>query len=80
MPKGAVVYATLLRPHMAKSAWSGILFGTGMWFVGNELLLPEMGLIKPNHRTFQMRADALGEHLKYGLTTELVYRQVLRSR
>ncbi|MGH9511832.1 MAG: hypothetical protein ACRD2U_06810 [Terriglobales bacterium] len=77
---GGLAYATLVRPHMAKSVWSGIFFGTAMWFMGNELLLPGLGLIAPDHRTLRMRANALGEHLVYGLAVETTCRRFDAAR
>jgi uncharacterized membrane protein YagU involved in acid resistance len=60
---------------MHKLRWSGALFGVGMWLVGNELLLPALGIIKSEDYDAGKHANALGEHLAYGLTVDLICRQ-----
>jgi hypothetical protein len=50
-----------------------------MWLLGNEVLLPAIGIIKREDYNLAMQANALGEHLAYGLTTDLICRQLLQS-
>jgi hypothetical protein len=50
-----------------------------MWLVGNELLLPAIGIIEREDYNVAMQANALGEHLACGLTTDLICRQLLQS-
>jgi hypothetical protein len=57
--------------------WS--FFGAGMWLLGNEVLLPAIGIIKREDYNLAMQANGLGEHLAYGLTTDLICRQLLQS-
>jgi hypothetical protein len=74
-----VLYAMALRTGMLKSRWSGAFFGAGMWLLGNKVLLPAIGIIKREDYNLAMQANALGEHLAYGLTTDLICRQLLQS-
>ena len=70
-----------LMAHRAKrrSQWSGAFFGVTVWLVGNELLLPTLGVIHRDDYTLGEKASALGGHLAFGLTTDLVYRHLLPS-
>ncbi|HEX4424274.1 MAG TPA: hypothetical protein VH079_02670 [Terriglobales bacterium] len=72
-----VLYAMALQTGMFKPRWSGAFFGVGMWLVGNELLLPALGVIKRKDYDTTQRANALGEHLAFGLTANLICRQLL---
>jgi hypothetical protein len=48
-----------------------------MWLVGNELLLPGLGIVECGDYDAIKQANALGEHLAYGLTTDLICRKLL---
>lgn len=75
-----VLYAMAFRAGTFKSKWAGAFFGTGMWLVGNELLLPWLGMVKREDYDAADQANALGEHLAYGITTDLICRQLLPNR
>lgn len=65
-------------PHVTVA--SGAAFGAGMWLVAQELAMPALGWSRPlKQYSIPMQANSLGEHLAYGITTELV-RQALRKR
>jgi hypothetical protein len=72
-----VLYALAFRTGTLKSRWAGAFFGTGMWLVGNELLLPGLGIVECGDYDAIKQANALGEHLAYGLTTDLICRKLL---
>lgn len=74
-----ILYAMASRTGTFKSRWSGAFFGAGMWLAGNELLPPALGIIKREDYDLTKQANALGEHLACGLTTDLICRQVLPS-
>lgn len=61
------------------SALSGVCFGAAVWLVGNELLLPALGVIRREDYTPRMRAAALAQHIAFGFTTGVVSHQ-LRSK
>jgi len=57
--------------------WSGVLLGLTTLLLGNDLLMPALGLTKkPSEYSIRMRANALGEHVVYGVTVDLVYRRL----
>ncbi len=70
------LYGIFAARHQTDSPgykFAGALFGLTMWVVGNRLLLPALGLTRrPSDYALRMQANALGEHLVYGLTTGLV--------
>lgn len=72
---GALYATVVARRATTYSKWMGPLFGLAMWVVGNEIALPALGLTrKPTDYTFGDQVNALGEHIIYGLTTDLLYR------
>lgn len=75
-----VLYGIAFRTGTLKSRWAGAFFGTGMWLVGNELLLPWLGIVEREDYDRSEQANALGEHLAYGLTTDLICRRLLPNR
>lgn len=57
----------------------GLLFGAAVWFIADEATLPALGLSKmPTQYPPSTHADALGAHLCYGITTDIV-RRVVRA-
>ncbi len=71
---GAFYAAFIARRTSTYSRWSGPLFGLAMWVVGNELALPALRLtLQPSDYTVGEQVNAFGEHIIYGLTTELLY-------
>ncbi len=55
--------------------YSGIIFGTALWLLADELLMPSIGACRwPRDYSVFMQANALGEHLVYGLTIDAMLR------
>ena len=66
------LYGGLVPARMRSKHWAGPLFGFIVWMIGNQLLMPAIGVTKkPREYTTKMRINALGEHLVYGLTLQL---------
>ena len=68
-------YGAILRSQRIRLRGSGLLFGTAVWLAGNECFLPLIGVIEREDYNLGMRVHALGEHLAYGLTVEIVWSQ-----
>jgi putative membrane protein len=63
--------ATELMPMVRTG--SGVAFGAVLWAVGVETALPALGITrKLKDYPASMQAHCAGEHIVYGLTTELV--------
>jgi len=74
---GALVYrSTAIAQSRIVSALAGIGFGVGLWYVGDEWLLPALGVLKRGDYTTGMRAVALLAHAAYGAATALLYRKL----
>lgn len=59
------------------SIGAGLPFGTAVWLVSDDVVIPALGLSKsPTAYPFSTHAYALSSHLVYGLTTDLVRRAV----
>jgi hypothetical protein len=61
------------------SGLAGAFFGVGVWLIGDELLLPALGVLKREDYTAGMRTEALVAHLTYGIATGLSYRQLMAT-
>jgi hypothetical protein len=61
------------------SGLAGLCFGAGVWFMGDELLLPALGVLKREDYTAGMRTEALLAHLTFGAATGLFYRQLMAA-
>ena len=58
-------------------AGAGLPFGTAVWLVADEGVVPALGLSKsPTAYPLSIHAYAFASHLVYGLTTEIVRRAV----
>jgi putative membrane protein len=58
----------------------GLLFGTAVWFIADEVALPALGLSKkPTDYPAGVHVKALASHLVYGLSTDLVRKGVRRA-
>lgn len=67
------LYCALVPANPRKGYWSGPLFGLAVGLIGNELLMPALGLNKkPRQYTTKMRINAACEHLVYGFTVQWV--------
>ena len=69
------LYGTTAHYGPGITKFRGLPFGTAIWLLGNEIIMPAFGLTKKLSKySLLMQANALGEHLVYGFTTNLVYR------
>ena len=71
-----VVYGILMRRRKRASRWMGAAFGTAMWLIGNELLLPATGILDRGDYTLTTRVDALTEHVVFGVSADKAYRRL----
>lgn len=72
------VYGMAAEALPKASAGWGLLFGTALWLVADEIGVPAAGLGKyPNETPAADQASALAAHLIYGLTADAVRRGVL---
>jgi hypothetical protein len=71
---GALVYRSTANRAIENPF--GLGFGVGVWYVGNELLLPALGVMKREDYTTGMRTEALVAHAAYGAATGLLYRKL----
>ncbi|HJT86267.1 MAG TPA: DUF1440 domain-containing protein [Bryobacteraceae bacterium] len=69
------LYGVLAGEKPAARAGFGALFGSLLWLVSDEIAVPALGLAKsPRAYPASVHASALGAHLVYGITTEVVRR------
>jgi hypothetical protein len=72
---GSMVYRSMaIAPSRILSVLAGLCFGVGVWYVGDELLLPALGVLKREHYTIGMRTEALVAHTASGVATGFGYR------
>ncbi len=77
---GALVYrSTAIAQSIIVSALAGLCFGAGVWYLGDELILPALGVLKREDYTAGMRTEALLAHLTYGVATGLSYRRLMAT-
>lgn len=63
----------------ALRAGSGAAFGGAFWLLGDEFIMPRVGLTAPPRQYSPlMHLNSMGEHLVYGITAEQVRRALLR--
>jgi uncharacterized membrane protein YagU involved in acid resistance len=73
----AAGYAAAVRAFPGVQAGSGAVFGIAFWLMGDELVMPRIGLTaRPSAYSPLMHLNSLGEHLVYGITVERVRRTV----
>jgi len=59
------------------SAAAGLPFGTAVWLIADDAVVPALGLSKPvSDRPLSEHAYALSSHLVYGLATDVVRRGI----
>jgi uncharacterized membrane protein YagU involved in acid resistance len=59
---------------------AGSAFGAAVFVLAQEIGTPRVGLSKPlGEYSFTMHANSLGEHVAWGITTDLVRRAVRRA-
>jgi hypothetical protein len=72
---GSMVYRSMaIAPSRILSVLAGLCFGVGVWYVGDELLLPALGALKRERYTTGMRTEALVAHTASGVATGFGYR------
>ncbi|MFZ0321029.1 MAG: hypothetical protein WAL56_18015 [Candidatus Sulfotelmatobacter sp.] len=77
---GAMVYGSIgIEQSRIMSGLAGLCFGASVWYLGDELLLPALGILKREAYTAAMRTEALVAHLTYGVATGLSYRQLMAT-
>ena len=73
------LYGAMAEEWKGARAGEGADFGAALWIVSDEIAVPALKLSKgPQAYPLRAHAMALGSHLVYGVTTELV-RRVLRA-
>ncbi|HZQ56092.1 MAG TPA: DUF1440 domain-containing protein [Bryobacteraceae bacterium] len=74
---GAMYGATVAAFPVA-SAGLGLAFGTALWLIADETMVPALGFSKgPIEYPISSHASALASHLVYGVTTDLARRLLL---
>ena len=74
----AMVYrSTAIVQSRILSGLVGLCFGAGVWYVGDELLLPALGVLKREDYTAGMRTEALIAHIAYGVATGRACHQLM---
>ena len=74
-----LIYGAAAEIEPLATTGAGLPFGTAVWLVADDLVVPALGLSKPpTEYTLSTHAYALSSHLVYGLTTELVRKWLRR--
>ena len=72
-----MIYGAASELAPVSTVGAGLPFGTAVWLIADDVLVPALGLSKPvTEFPLSTHAYALGSHLVYGLTTDLVRRAV----
>jgi uncharacterized membrane protein YagU involved in acid resistance len=72
------VYGAAAAAVPAASAGLGLAFGTALWLIADETMVPALGLSKgPMDYPVSSHASAWASHLVYGVSTDLVRRLLL---
>jgi putative membrane protein len=76
----AAVYGVLAEVTPIVTAGEGVVFGTGLWLLADEVAVPAAGLSKsPREIPVTTHIYAFVSHLVYGWITETVRRAVRRA-
>jgi putative membrane protein len=76
----AAVYGALSEAIPVATVGDGLVFGTAVWLLADEVTAPALGLSKaPSKYPLSTHAYALVSHLVYGWTTEMVRRAVRKA-
>lgn len=71
------IYGVMSELAPSVTIGAGIPFGTAVWLIADDVLVPALGLSKsPTKYPLSTHAYALTSHFVYGLTTDLVRRLV----
>ena len=71
------LYGAVAEFAPAVTIGAGLAYGTGVWVVADEGVVPALGLSKSSEEyPLSIHAYALASHIVYGMTTEVVRRAV----
>jgi hypothetical protein len=74
------LYGAMAELKPATTAGAGLPFGAAVWLIADEIIVPALGLSKPpTEYPLSTHTYALASHLVYGVTTEIVRREVRRA-
>lgn len=74
------IYGALAEAEPITAKTVGLPFGAALWLAGDEIAVPAFGLSKgPTEYPISSHLQALGSHLVYGVTTDLVRRAMLKA-
>jgi putative membrane protein len=74
------IYGAITELKPAAAAGAGLPFGAAVWLIADEIIVPALGLSKPpTELPLSTHASSIASHLVYGLTTEIVRREVRRA-
>lgn len=73
------LYGALAEVLPEATIGGGLPFGAAVWLIADEGIVPALGLSKPGTEyPLEIHAYAIASHLVFGLTTEIVRREVRR--
>jgi putative membrane protein len=74
------IYGAIAELKPGTTAGAGLPFGAAVWLIADEIIVPALGLSKPpTDYPLSTHAYSIASHLVYGLTTEIVRREVRRA-
>ena len=74
-----MIYGVVSELAPVTTVSAGLPFGTAVWLLADDVAVPTLGLSKPiTEFPLSTHVYALGSHLVYGLTTDLVRRALRR--
>lgn len=74
-----LIYGVAAEIEPLTTVGAGLPFGTAVWIVADDLVVPALGLSKPiTEFPFSTHAYGLSSHWVYGFTTEVTRRAVRR--
>lgn len=74
------IYGALAETLPVTTVGDGLVFGTAVWLLADEVSVPALGLSKPPTKiALATHVYALASHLVYGWTTEMVRRAVRKA-
>jgi putative membrane protein len=74
------LYGAIAELKPATTTGAGLPFGAAVWLITDEIIVPALGLSKPPTKyALSTHAYSIASHLVYGLTTEIVRREVRRA-
>jgi uncharacterized membrane protein YagU involved in acid resistance len=77
----AAGYGLVRGGHRRRAIRDGLLFGTGLWLLGDELAVPLLGLAdKPTEYHSTHHAQSLAQHLGFGIAAAMTTRALERVR